>query len=112
MKDTHASALRAAGETGAMRCPQLVLLALRNRRGQPMTLTALCRATGKTSQAVTMAVEKLEKGGLVVKRNPQDDLRTRNVYLTDEGNDRAAEMSAALRVLGDLLGEIYKSGRD
>ncbi len=75
-----------------------VLSALR-RQGRPFALaaTALARATGLSTGAMTNRIDRLEARGLVARRQSETDRRAVNVTLTKKGR-RAIDEAIRLRL--------------
>lgn len=91
-----------------------VLSALR-RQGKPFALpaTALARATGLSSGAMTNRVDKLEDRGLVSRRRDEQDRRGVVVSLTARGRRKIdAAIQLRLDVADESLAEISPAERN
>lgn len=91
----HTHAHRAFGELGLY-------------RGQPPVLFTLWRQDGLTQKqisqklklrpaTITDALKRMEKSGLIVRRQDTEDLRVLHVYLTERGKRLQSEVEKAFR---------------
>ncbi|GAA3546297.1 hypothetical protein GCM10022222_32420 [Amycolatopsis ultiminotia] len=86
-------ALRLELDLGAGKAELLIKLVQ-----EPMTLREIAQAAEVDPSAATVAVDRLERRGLVERRAHPDDKRRRLVHLTDAGRQAAA---TAQRILTD-----------
>lgn len=73
------------------------ILTMLYKRRTPMTQNELSRELHLTKQTVTSVLDSLEKRGLVTRRIAEDDRRSREVMLTDEGCVTGRRVGRAMR---------------
>lgn len=66
--------------------PQVRVMTMLSREGQPVTLDALANWTLKEFNSVSTLINRMESKGLIKKLKKEDDLKT-YITLTDKGND-------------------------
>jgi DNA-binding MarR family transcriptional regulator len=84
---------------GLHRGQQFVLRALWEREGY--TQSELAHRTRVSPATITNMLQRMEKAGLVTRRQDTDDQRVSRVYLTDEGRHRQHAAEAAWRQIED-----------
>ena len=102
----EAHALRSIADTGLGASDFVVLEVLLHKGALPVN--AIGRRVLLTSGSITTCVDRLERRGLVARREDPDDLRVRHVELTPAGRAliepafarHAADLEALVQVLG------------
>jgi DNA-binding MarR family transcriptional regulator len=75
--------------------PQFDVLAELDRAGQPQTMSEISRKLLVTSGNVTGLIDRLERGGYVVRRPSPSDRRVQYVELSEKGRQEFAAMAKA-----------------
>ena len=74
-----------------------MLLILNSRDG--LTPTALSDASVRDKTTVTRTVDKLVRKGLAERRADPDDRRVQHIHLTEDGQERFAELSVLAKMI-------------
>jgi DNA-binding MarR family transcriptional regulator len=90
-------------DSGLVKAPQVIMLALLTADGSGTSHADVMRRTNLGAAHISTCLAALEKLWLVERRYPFRDARTISVYLTAPGKKRAETMLAAL--LGQKVAE-------
>ncbi len=89
---------------GLSRGQGFVLMRLGQEEGLPQT--ELARQAMVRPATLTEALQRMESGGLIVRRTDPADQRVSRVYLTEKGRAACGQVEAVLQELEDDLGRI------
>jgi DNA-binding MarR family transcriptional regulator len=104
--DTRDDWRRRVAETTGL--PFTRVRALRRLGGGPLTLRELAHSLGSDAPAATLAVNDLERRGLVVRREHPDDRRAKLVSITEAGRAVVRTMRAVADDAPDALATLPK----
>ena len=102
MDSKHHKTLQQAYQSGLLKTPQLILMAMANRRRRGWKLSDLAKALGMKPSLLSMSKASLLETGLVTEHYPQRDTRVVRLYLTDLGHEKASELWKALQALASI----------
>ncbi len=102
----HHSLLPGLHDSGLVKAPQVIMLALLTADGSGTSHADIMHRTNLGAAHISTCLVALEKLWFVERRYPLRDGRTINVYLTAPGKKRAEVMLAALtgQKVGDAAG--------